>query len=107
MLLLDWQNWGVNLGAYDLAYLIGFLCCPHNGSVNIRELVQGYHSSLINLGITSYPWPELWHDFKMFSIRNMYEPIGRWNMGMDESQWRPLALSTIAVGRELRCEEIF
>ncbi len=75
--LSDWSCWGLSVGNYDLAYMIGMFSKPEEHRKIKRELIEHYHNALINYGIKNYSYDDCFYDYRMGLINNFYIPF--WN----------------------------
>jgi thiamine kinase-like enzyme len=74
VLIFDWQTWHVDVGAHDLAYLMGvWWFSEHRGSQE-EKLLRHYLAELNNLGV-QYEWKELLFDYRLSVIRHLFTPV--------------------------------
>ncbi len=65
--ILDWQQQHIDWGVSDLAYLL-VLRYPHRTRANEYQLVQHYHATLTQHGVTEYAWSACWHDYRRAAV---------------------------------------
>jgi hypothetical protein len=63
-ILIDWQLWGIDLGAADLAYMIGLHWFPERRRRFERSLIDTYTDALAARGIP-YPADQAWQDYRL------------------------------------------
>jgi len=73
--LVDWATWDVELGARDLAYLLALHLFPEQRALVEKPLLRRYHAQLIRLGVDDYGWDDLWADYRLFVIWNLFVPV--------------------------------
>lgn len=63
VVVIDWQGIGRGPGAYDLGYVLGGSMEPELRRQHETELVEAYHSRLLECGISGYSLAQLWDDY--------------------------------------------
>ena len=104
--LIDWQVWHLDIGARDLAFMIGL---HWNRSVRQeleRSLLQRYHEELIRAGISSYSFEDLLLDYRRCAVRNLTFPVLFWSRGMPRESWRQRLDYALAAYRDLDAAEL-
>ena len=86
--LIDWQLWHPDVGAKDLAFMIGL-----HFDRTVREqlelpLLHFYHQELTSAGISSYSFDDLMLDYRRCLVRNLTFPIILWARGTPRESWR-------------------
>lgn len=104
--IIDWHEWGVGIGAIDLAeFLILGWEGAHEGGQ--REMaVRWYHDRLIAQGVTHYPWEQCWHDYRLAALRILLYPIWMLTEGRPQSFWLPIFESGLQAFHTLGCVEL-
>ncbi len=69
--LIDWEGWQVDLGARDLAYLM-LRRAPERRREIERPALERYHRRLLEHGIAGYSFDELWNDYRVCWVRNLW-----------------------------------
>ena len=68
--LIDWQTCCVQTGTNDLAYnILGWY--PERRRAAEKPLVEHYHRTLLEAGVTDYTWDDCWHDYRFSALRMM------------------------------------
>ena len=104
----DWSltTW---LGVYDLAYAI----IPR-WPVQLRRqgeepLLRHYHAQLRANGVTDYSWAQLWDDYRLCAVINVYVAI-EWSRGGVSEQtlpiWLPMLQKAMVAFDDLGCTEL-
>jgi Phosphotransferase enzyme family len=63
--VVDWQTLGVGLPARDLAYFTATSLDPELRSTVERDLVDTYHRSLCDYGVSGYDSEICWYDYRL------------------------------------------
>lgn len=62
--IIDFQFWGVGIGAGDLAHLTR-VSFPDEFSISLHEpLIRKYYNTLLEQGVQGYSWEECWIDYR-------------------------------------------
>jgi hypothetical protein len=86
--IVDWQNWRVDAGTDDLAYMIAAHWYPERRVRLEKLLLQRYQQRLHEHGIP-YTWEECWQDYKASVIRVLFFLISSWQRGDSDSPRSP------------------
>ena len=63
--VVDWQTMGVGLPARDLAYFTATSLQPELRAAIEEQLVDDYHRSLLDYGVTDYDRETCWRDYRL------------------------------------------
>lgn len=63
--VVDWQTVGIGLPGRDLAYFTGTSLEPSLRAQIERDLVECYHRSLLDYGVTGYDLDTCWRDYRL------------------------------------------
>ena len=75
----DWEAWSLNIGTFDVSYLVGMFFTPaRRKQFEAQDLLGHYYRTLVKFGVNGYSFEECYHDFRLGLINNFYSPI--WNM---------------------------
>ena len=104
--LIDWQVWHLDVGARDLAFMIGL-----HWDRDVRQelelpLLHSYHEGLMKAGISSYSFDDLFLDYRRCAVRNLTFPILFWSRGMPRESWRHRLDCALAAYRDLGAAEL-
>lgn len=104
--LIDWQLWHLDVGARDLAFMMGLHWYPSRRRELERPLLESYHRGLQARALTSYPFEDLWLDYRRCVVRNLTIPILFWSRGMKPEGWWHRLECALAAYHDLGCEEL-
>ena len=62
--VVDWQICGLGRGPYDIAYFLSQSMQPELRKQHERELVERYHATLVESGVTGYSFDDCWTDYR-------------------------------------------
>jgi hypothetical protein len=85
--LLDWHLWHLDVGARDVAFLIGLHWSASRRRELELDLLRYYHGQLVQRGVQDYPFEELLLDYRRCLVRNLTFPIILWARGMKPEGW--------------------
>ena len=104
--LIDWQLWHLDIGARDLAFMIGLHWDRTARQQLELPLLHFYHDELISAGISSYSFDDLLLDYRRCLVRNLTFPILFWSRGQPREAWRHRLDYALAAYRDLDCAEL-
>jgi thiamine kinase-like enzyme len=109
-MLVDWEAYGVDVGPFDLAYMIGLFWFPAHRARAEYGLVRRYHRRLLEHGVIGYGWADCWHDYRFSVIRTLFMPVLWWNMSRDSDFWPelwwPRLERVLCAFEDLHCDEL-
>lgn len=104
--IIDWQQWTIDAGPRDVAYMIALWWYPERRQALEKDLVRHYHNRLLEHGIESYSWDECWNDYRLYAVRNLFNPV--WAKGTKYwgwYHWAQIEKSLLAY-QDLNCAEL-
>ena len=104
--LVDWQVWHLDLGARDLAFMIGLHWNRTARQQLELPLLHFYHADLLRAGINNYSFDDLLLDYRRCLVRNLTFPILFWSRGGRREAWRDRLDYALAAYRDLECGEL-
>ena len=104
--LFDWHLWHVDLGARDMAFMIGLGGDLEQRAEEELHLVRRYHEGLTGHGVVNYSWEDCWDDYRRSSLRNLNVPVVQWSQGRSESVWSVNLERAMIAYEELGCSEL-
>ncbi len=104
--LIDWEFWALGVGAYDLAYMIGFCWYPERRNLMEKDLVKRYHNNLLNFGVKNYSWDDCWDDYRLSAFLNLYRIIYWWGHEYPPTFWWDALERTFLTIEDLNCMEL-
>ena len=104
--LIDWQLWHLDIGARDLAFMIGLHWDRSARQKLELPLLRFYHEHLISAGIDNYSFDDLLLDYRRCLVRNLTFPILFWSRGQPREAWRNRLNHALAAYRDHDCAEV-
>lgn len=104
--ILDWNLWDVGAASDDLAYMMGLHWYPERRHRLEIKLLQKHHSKMIEKGVRDYRFDDLWEDYRLSCIRNMFIPVWQWTQGIHPSVWWFHYERSFLTYDDLGCEEL-
>jgi hypothetical protein len=105
VVFVDWQQWGCDFGAWDLADFIAQTWYPDWRSRNEAQLLDTYARTLRELEI-EYPDNELWFDYRLQVPALLASSIESYSGGKPAVLWWPNMECTFATIDDLDCLSI-
>jgi hypothetical protein len=84
--IIDWEQWHVGLGMYDLATLLVANTDPEQYAMQ-RELLRHYHTTLVAQGVSDYSWSDCWSDYRRAALGVVALPVWHWVNGLPTRLW--------------------
>lgn len=104
--IIDWKRAAMTVGANDLAYMMALYWFPAVRERWEQSLLRRYHDQLQAGGVTGYAWADLWHDYRLSVLRQLFEAVWGWSVGQTSAiWWNHLERITLSI-QELRCLEL-
>lgn len=103
--LMDWAVWHINIGASDVAYMLGQLCYPEWRARFEQSLVHYYYTRLIEYGVQRYDWAQCWHDYRLMMVFHTLWPIFHHQFAPNGIWYRNLECC-ISAFEDLECAEL-
>jgi hypothetical protein len=103
--IIDWQLWHLDVGARDLAFMIGLHWDPALRQDLERPMLHLYHRRLTDAGVSNYSFDDLWLDYRRCLVRNLTFPIILWGRGLPAEAWRRRLEYALAAYRDRDGEE--
>ena len=85
--LLDWEAWTVDTGAYDLASLIALRFDPETRRLLEPRLLARYHARLCVHAVADYPMDDLLIDYRRAVLRRVLAPAFQRRRGAPPTTW--------------------
>lgn len=87
LLIIDWKRAAVTIGARDLAYMMGLYWFPPTRAHRELPLLQRFHRRLAAHGVTGYTWDDLWYDYRLLIVKQVFEALWSWSIGQNSLMW--------------------
>ena len=78
VLLFDWDNWHLGVGSRDLAYMMAMHWYPDGRRHLERPLLDLYHTTLLEHGVSGYDRRALQEDYRWATLRLITLPVYQW-----------------------------
>jgi len=104
-IIVDWQFWGVGIGAFDLRHLLGS-ALPKELRGNQEELVQYYHQVFAEGLSADYAFEDCWFDYRKGIVDNLFMPVWQYSgFGWDYDRWGKTLDSAVENFYDLKCDQ--
>lgn len=104
--LIDWATWDVELGARDLAYFVALHLPAEQRALVEQPLLRRYHAQLQTRGVVSYPWQQLWDDYRLCVVWNMFIPVEQCYWQLPPAVWWWHVERSLVAFDDLKCLEL-
>lgn len=101
--LLDWQTWHIDTGAYDLAYFMG--AWPKERRRSQEQDLLKFYLSELHASDIDYSWDELWRDYRQSIVRHLFSPV-LYSGFLPLDAWVGQVEPLLATYRDLGCAEL-
>jgi hypothetical protein len=79
--IIDWQFWHATIGGTDLAFMMAAKWEPEIRRRMERPLLQRYYDTLLEQGVSGYPWDQCWDDYRLSVILvSIFIPVWQWSL---------------------------
>ncbi len=106
VMLIDFQLWGINVAAIDLAFLIALHWNRERRAALEQSLLRRYYKTLIANGVTNYAWDDFWNDYRESVIIMTLIPIGQFRRGSPAGVIWFGFQDSMAAFHDLHCAEL-
>lgn len=103
--IVDWQLWGVDYGAADLAYMIGLHWFPERRDRFERALVRAWAEAVQATG-TDYTFDDAWTDYR-FLVTGLLPRVVVYSSVVPANIWWPHLERAFLAFEDLDCAELF
>jgi hypothetical protein len=73
--LIDFATYRSGWGMRDVAYTVIYTLEPEQRRIIEQELVQFYHTKLLEAGVSDYSWEKCWDDYRLGVLANLHKPL--------------------------------
>lgn len=106
-MIVDWQFWGVGIGAFDLRHLLGSALPPELRGKQ-EELVRYYHRVYSDGLMLDYYFDDCWSDYRKGVVDNLFMPVWQYaGFGWEHDRWGKTLESAVENFYDLKCEDFF
>ena len=104
--LFDFDQWRINVGSHDLAYMMAVQWYPDRRRLMERSLLDCYHEMLTANGVVGYDRRALDDDYRRSVLWHITKPVWQWVIGIPPViWWNNLERIMLAVD-DLGCREL-
>lgn len=104
--IVDWQFWGLGIGAFDLRHLLGSALGPELRH-HQKELVRFYYDNYREGLDAVYSWHDCWDDYRKGIIDNLFMPVWQYTgFGWGIERWGKTLEAAVDIYHELECDQI-
>lgn len=104
--IFDFDQWGINVPTGDLAYMMAMHWYPERRQALERPLLNLYHDTLIENGVTGYTRGALDQDYRRSVLRHITKPVWQWNINLPPLIWWNNLERIMMAVEDLGCEEL-
>lgn len=104
--IFDFDLWSINVPTHDLAYMIAMHWYPERRQALERPLLNLYHDTLIESGITGYTRGALDRDYRLAVLWQITRPVWQWSINIPPGIWWNNLERVFAAVDDLGCEEM-
>ncbi|KYG23066.1 aminoglycoside phosphotransferase [Bradyrhizobium sp. AT1] len=104
--IFDFDLWSINVPTHDLAYMMAMHWYPERRQSLERPLVNLYHDTLIESGITGYTRGALDRDYRWAVLWQITRPVWQWSINFPPVIWWNNLERIFAAVDDLGCEEL-
>ena len=83
VLIIDWQLTIRNIGAADVARLMGGSEIPKERKGHQFEILRKWYDTLISEGVSNYSWDDAVYDFRLGALSHLCYPVHFHKAGLD------------------------
>jgi hypothetical protein len=102
----DWDNWRVDAGAGDLAYLIALHWYPERRQRFEMPLLDLYRDELVAAGVTDYDRADLQDDYRLAVLWQVATPVKQYAGGLPPLVWWSHLERILMAVDDLGCREL-
>lgn len=104
--IFDFDLWSINVPSHDLAYMMAMHWYPERRQALERALLNLYHDTLIDSGITGYTRGALDRDYRWAVLWQITRPVWQWSFNIPPVIWWNNLERIFAAVDDLGCEEL-
>ncbi|MBJ7405008.1 MAG: phosphotransferase [Bradyrhizobium sp.] len=104
--IFDFDLWSINVPTLDLAFMVAMHWYPERRQGLERLLLNFYHDTLIESGITGYTRGALDRDYRWAVLWQITRPVWQWSINLPPLIWWNNLERVFAAVDDLGCEEL-
>ena len=104
--IFDFDLWSINVPTGDLAYMMAMHWYPERRQALERSLLNLYHATLMESGITGYTRGALDQDYRLSVLWHITRPVWQWSINIPPVIWWNNLERVMMAVEDLGCEEL-
>jgi hypothetical protein len=104
--VFDWDQWRINLGSSDLAYMMAMHWYPDRRHRIERSLLDVYHEELQRRGVGGYDRRALEDDYRLSVLWHITKPVSQCALGIPPVIWWNNLERILMAVDDLGCREL-
>jgi thiamine kinase-like enzyme len=104
--LFDFDQWRINMGSHDLAYMMAVQWYPDRRRSVERPLLDLYHETLLTDGVRGYDRRALEDDYRRSALWHITKPVWQWAIGIPPVIWWNNLERILMAVDDLDCREL-
>ncbi|MCK1425658.1 phosphotransferase [Bradyrhizobium sp. 180] len=104
--IFDFDQWRINVPTGDLAYMMATQWYPDRRQALERPLLNLYHETLIQHGVTGYTRGALDQDYRRSVLWQITKPVWQWSINIPPLIWWNNLERVMMAVEDLGCEEL-
>lgn len=104
--IFDFDQWRINVPTNDLAYMMAVQWYPERRQALERTLLNRYHETLIENGVSGYTRGALDRDYRWSVLWHITKPVWQWSINIPPVIWWNNLERVMMAVEDLGCEEL-
>jgi hypothetical protein len=104
--IFDFDLWSINVPTHDLAHMMAVHWYPERRQALERPLLNLYHDTLMESGISGYTRGALDRDYRWAVLWQITKPIWQWSINIPPVIWWNNLERVMMAVEDLGCEEL-
>ncbi|MCP3370309.1 phosphotransferase [Bradyrhizobium cajani] len=104
--IFDFDQWRINVPTGDLAYMMATQWYPDRRQALERPLLNLYHETLMQHGVTGYTRGALDRDYRQSVLWHITKPVWQWSVNIPPVIWWNNLERVMMAVEDLGCEEL-
>jgi thiamine kinase-like enzyme len=104
--IFDWQNWGIDFAATDLAYMMATHWYPERRQRMEQPLLDCYHAALLEQGVHNFDRAALGEDYRLAILFQLTRLVRQFNAGLPPVIWWSHLERVVQAIDDLGCREL-
>ena len=104
--IIDWEDWSIDIGTADIAYMMAMLWYPDRRRRIEQPLLDLYHTTLLAGGVGRYDRESLSDDYRLSVLLLILRPIGQATNNIPPRVWWPNLERIMLAVDDLDCRDL-